>query len=98
MVKRMTLLLHLRNLFVTKSPAICHILALSNSSSGRRKMSMKKGSNRNDLKTKIWGTESSDDIIESRTSVINCRSEITDSGYRNTEVRELCITERSSNG
>ena len=97
MVKRMTLLLHLRNLFVTKSPVICHILALGNSSSERRKMSMKKGSNRKDLKTKIWGTESSDGIIESRTSVINCRSEITDSGYRNTEVRELCITERSSN-
>lgn len=72
MVKRMTLLLHLRNLFVTKSPAICHILALSNSSSERRK----------------------DVNIESRTSVINCRSEITDSGYRNTEVRELCITEK----
>ena len=42
MVKRMTLLLHLRNLFVTKSPAICHILALSNSSSERRKMSILK--------------------------------------------------------
>ena len=37
MVKKMTLLLHLRNLFVTKSPVICHILALSNSSSERRK-------------------------------------------------------------